>query len=133
MAKTAAAKKTTSKSSGKTNTNPPATKTARRTLATPVIPVIPAVDPRVTAADKPIDDPIHRALIAPRGKPEPVDKRDMVTAIVPKAFRLTDDAFREHLYDVGIQEMPRAHAEHKYSIANGVTIPKVRKHADSEE
>jgi len=121
----------TSKSSGK-NSPQPAAKTARKSLAAPLVPVIPTADPRLSAADKPQDDPINRALIAPRGKPEPVDKRDMVTAIVPRQFRLTDDAFREHIYEVGIQEMPRAHAEHKYSVANGVTIPKVKKHVDSD-
>lgn len=131
MAKTQATK-TTSHSSGKTNT-PPAAKTARKSLNAPVISQLPATDPRLSAADKPVTDPINLALIAPKGKPEPVDKRDMVTVIVPKQFRLTDNAFREHAYEVGIQEMPRAHAEHKYSKANGVTIPKVKKHVDSDE
>lgn len=115
--------KTTSKSSGKTT---------RTSLNAPVIPQVPAADPRLTAADKPVTDPINLALIAPKAKPEPVSKRDMVTVIVPKAFRLTDDAFREHAYDVGIQEMPRAHAEHNYSVANGVTIPKPKRHAEDE-
>lgn len=41
---------------------------------------------------------------------------------VPKAFKLTDDGHIMHNYSVGRQKMPKSHAEHFYSIANGVTI-----------
>lgn len=49
---------------------------------------------------------------------------DTVTVMVPRRFNLTLDNFKRVTYEAGIQEMPVAHAEHKYTIANGVTIYK---------
>lgn len=47
---------------------------------------------------------------------------DIVTALVPKRFKLTLD--NHHTIDVhpGTQDMPRAHAEHWFSKNMGVTI-----------
>lgn len=48
-----------------------------------------------------------------------------VTVTVPRPFRLhvlTDKGSEIVQYDSGIQEMPKSHAEHDYSIANGVEV-----------
>lgn len=52
---------------------------------------------------------------------------DTVTATVPKAFILRLDHFREIAFKAGVQEMERAHAEHWYSLANGVQVYKPAK------
>lgn len=45
----------------------------------------------------------------------------VVTVNVPKAFILTDDLHREFRYAAGACKMPSSHADHWYSLANGVT------------
>jgi hypothetical protein len=47
---------------------------------------------------------------------------ELVTAVVPKAFTLTLDDHSVARYETGTQDMPRAHAEHWYSKAQGVEI-----------
>lgn len=47
---------------------------------------------------------------------------ELVTAAVPRPLMLTDDNSVVHKYDVGVQDMPRAHAEHWYAKAHGVEI-----------
>lgn len=47
---------------------------------------------------------------------------EMVTVIVPKPFKLTDDKHGTKHYDVGIQEMTRSDATHWFAVANGVEI-----------
>ena len=58
---------------------------------------------------------------APRA---PTDDTVYVTVTVPKAFKLRTT--HDHIVDyaAGICEMPVEHAEHWYSVANGVTIYK---------
>jgi hypothetical protein len=46
----------------------------------------------------------------------------MVTVTAPRGFKLRIDNFHEKQVYPGVQEMERCHAEHWYSIANGVTI-----------
>ena len=55
---------------------------------------------------------------------EPVDGEfvDMVTVTVPHDYQLRLDNFHMVQYKTGVQEMERAHAEHFYSKAHGVTI-----------
>lgn len=56
---------------------------------------------------------------------EPVEQTeddDMVTAVVPKAFKLTLDDHKHVEYEAGTQDMPRAHAEHWFAVAMGVEI-----------
>jgi hypothetical protein len=47
---------------------------------------------------------------------------DMVIAIVPKQFTLNIDHFKTFTYKAGTQRMERAHAEHWWAVANGVTL-----------
>jgi len=47
---------------------------------------------------------------------------DTVMANVPKAFKLRLDHHKLIEYKPGAQRMPRAHAEHWYAEANGVTV-----------
>lgn len=47
---------------------------------------------------------------------------DDVTVVVPKAFTFTTDDHKQVKYGIGIQDMPRAHAEHWFSKAHGVEI-----------
>jgi len=65
----------------------------------------PAATPVVTASVEPV-------------KPSP----DEVTVTVPKAFKLRISAELLVEYRAGVQQMPRVHAEHWYSKANGVSI-----------
>ena len=60
-------------------------------------------------------------------KPEGAKAAETVTALVPQAFILTDDQHRMHHYAAGLQEMPRAHAEHPYARAHGVEAVKAGK------
>lgn len=68
----------------------------------------------------------RRALIdddAPEATTEKkADESDRVTVRIPRGFILTDDLGRPFTYARGIEDMPRAHAEHWYSKANGVEI-----------
>lgn len=50
------------------------------------------------------------------------DIKKMVTVVVPKAFNLTCDDGSVIRYEVGIQDMPKAHATNWYAQAQGVTI-----------
>jgi hypothetical protein len=50
------------------------------------------------------------------------DDRDLVTAIVPKPFKFTCDDGTTIDYDVGVQDMPKKHANHWWSKAQGVSI-----------
>lgn len=47
---------------------------------------------------------------------------DIVTVNVPQPFRLTTDDRVETQYTTTTIKMPRTHAEHPYSVANGVKI-----------
>lgn len=47
---------------------------------------------------------------------------EMVSATVPRAFTLTTDDGKQHRYEMGVQDIPRAHAEHAYAAANGVEL-----------
>lgn len=49
---------------------------------------------------------------------------ELVMATVVKPFRLTLDNYREVVYEPGVQEMPRSHADHWYAKANGVKLPR---------
>jgi hypothetical protein len=51
-----------------------------------------------------------------------VDADEIVTAHVPRAFNLTTDDGHTLRISAGSQTMPRAHAEHFYAKANGVTV-----------
>lgn len=54
----------------------------------------------------------------------PTDDGPEVEVDVPKAFILTDDRHAQHHYKPGRQKMLKAHAEHPYTAANGVTLAK---------
>lgn len=80
----------------------------------------------------------RRQLLAKNEVPTPMlDKAhqtspgdsDLVTAVVPKAFRLTCDDNTVIDYGVGIQDMPKSHATHWFSKAQGVQV----KHDASED
>lgn len=47
-------------------------------------------------------------------------KAEHVLVLVPHAFILTDNKGHQHRYATGNHMMPLAHAEHPYTIANGV-------------
>ncbi len=95
---------------------------ARKTTAVAKTPV---------EGDPPADSPMNKAFAGltqgPATQQEAVKQakrsgEDIVTVVVPKAFKLTDDKYRLFEYEAGVIDMPLSHAEHKYSIANGVTI-----------
>ena len=98
-------------------------------------------------AKKAVTRPATRAQLTPQASGDPVAKaseaaklgpmsadeaakqaeeagEEMVMATVTKAFRLTLDSYREVVYEPGVQEMPRSHAEHWYAKANGVKLPR---------
>jgi hypothetical protein len=54
----------------------------------------------------------------------PTNDTVYVTVTVPKAFKLRTTHDHVVDYAAGICEMPLEHAEHWYSVANGVTIYK---------
>lgn len=57
-----------------------------------------------------------------------VDADDpMVTVTVPRPYRLQAEPGVISSYTAGVQEMPKSHAEHQYSVDNGVAIYKARK------
>jgi hypothetical protein len=56
----------------------------------------------------------------PEGKAPKREKVDLVSVTVPQAFNLTLDDHSRVRYEMGIQDMPREHAEHFYAKANGV-------------
>lgn len=69
------------------------------------------------------------ALLAAGGDPATAQERarkeaqedcEVITVTVPRRFVLTDNNGHEHTYEVGIQEMPRHHAEHWYAKNHGV-------------
>ena len=78
------------------------------------------VPPPWAAQDAPAPDPAPTIV----DKVEKIEAElvDMVTVTVPKAFKLRIDSFRELVIKAGVQEMERLHAEHWYSVANGVTV-----------
>jgi hypothetical protein len=53
---------------------------------------------------------------------EVAEDESTVTAIIPHKFILNIDHHQQVQYVAGTQLMPRAHAEHKWSVANGVQI-----------
>ena len=86
-----------------------------------------ADDPRVLAANTPAHQPPgatnstqdNGLLQVPRTS---VNDDDMVTAVVPRNFIFTCDDSKQIHYKTGIQDMPRNHAEHWFSKAQGVEI-----------
>lgn len=72
---------------------------------------------------------VDPSLDAPKSNP-PADEdegtegttEELVTAIVPKSFKLTLDDHTQVQYHAGTQDMPRSHAEHWFSGAMGVEI-----------
>ena len=50
------------------------------------------------------------------------DTVDMVVAVIPQEFKLMDVGHQPTEYKAGTRNIPRAHAEHWYAIANGVKI-----------
>lgn len=93
-------------------------------------------DPRQSADQQPTEDAKatgtgRRALLAKqeptgemlaRGTPATSADKDMVTVVIPKAFKLACDDGEQITYEVGIQDMPRKHATHWFSKAQGVKI-----------
>lgn len=77
--------------------------------------------PQVEQAEPQAEAEQEVVQAAPR---DPSDDTVYVTVTVPKAFKLRTT--HDHVYDyaAGICEMPLEHAEHWYSVANGVTIYK---------
>ena len=45
---------------------------------------------------------------------------EVVTVMVPKNFRFTDDLHRIHEYAAGVIEMPHSHSDHWFVKAQGV-------------
>jgi len=68
------------------------------------------------------DAPAQETTIVDKVEKIEAEVVEMVTVTVPKAFKLRIDAFRELVVKAGVQEMERLHAEHWYSVANGVTV-----------
>lgn len=76
--------------------------------------------------------PVPRARIVVDPAPDAVDptgqdteqatEEEVVIVLTPKRYHLTLDDGTVVEYQAGTPSMPRSHAEHFYSIANGVTI-----------
>jgi hypothetical protein len=92
-----------------------ATKNTRKALA----PAPKTVNPVTPGASIPAAD--AKTLVAETTGVDP-EEVEMVTAVVPSEFSLTDGHHVQVKYMAGTQEMPRKHAEHWYAVANGVTI-----------
>ena len=60
------------------------------------------------------------APVVTRKAPSVPDGEVMV--IVPKDYTLTDDAHQKFNYTTFTRHMPRSHAEHWFSVAQGVQI-----------
>ena len=65
---------------------------------------------------------MSRAIAGVSGAVLDSSKEEQVDVVVPKAFRLTDDGHIVYPYSTGPQKMPKSHASHPYSIANGVKL-----------
>ena len=116
---------------------PPAIPAPWATPAAATTPVEQPSDPVPTPAVEPIIEPaviesapvamevIEGESIAPvveEGAQKILPAANTVTVTVPKAYKLRVDDHTEILVKAGVQEMPLAHAEHWYSVANGVTV-----------
>jgi len=110
---------------------PAAKKTTRRA----VIADAPAKKPRtsVIEGDPSANSPINKSLAAQTQGPADQQQAlkiakdegdDIVTAVVPKNFNLTDNQHRLFEYEAGVIDMPRSHAEHWFAVAQGVSIHK---------
>lgn len=76
-------------------------------------------------ADPQVPEHINGAIPTPAAPEMPVVekvKTDKVTVTVPNGFELTIDHNTTITIKPGIQEMEKSHADHWYSIANGVVI-----------
>jgi len=85
---------------------------------TPEAPEAPVVEEAVAPEAAP-EAPVVEEAVAPVA-----DDGVYVTVTVPKAFRLAVEPNKVVDYPAGICEMLIEHAEHWYSVANGVTIYK---------
>jgi len=52
----------------------------------------------------------------------PLGKEEMVTVIIPIAFIHRPDHNSSFRYEIGIQEIPKSHAEHPFAKACGVKL-----------
>lgn len=103
--------------SKKTATKANATPPARRAQLNPQ-----ASDDPVAKASAAVTKGLQTSADAVKQAKEEGD--DIVNVRVPQAFRLTDDNRVETQYTAETRTMPRSHAEHDYSVANGVEILK---------
>lgn len=60
-------------------------------------------------------------------------QEDLITVHVPAAFIITQDDHVQVSYQVGTQDMPRAHAEHWYAQAVGVKVHNKKTRKTEEE
>jgi len=67
------------------------------------------------------NEALQKAANAAKGETEVV-KEKMVTVTVPRAYKLRVDDHIEVPYKAGIQEMPESHANHWWSVNNGVEV-----------
>lgn len=78
-------------------------------------------DPVAAASAATVKGPVTAVDAVAHAKEE---GEDIVNVRVPQAFRLTTDDRVETQYTAETRHMPRSHAEHDYSVANGVEILK---------
>ena len=90
--------------------------TPRRALTRAQTSTSPAPDPAALVESAPPAQ--QQALQALSSKP--TSSEEMVTVVIPKDFTLTLDDQTLHPYPAGVQEMPRSHASHWFSKAQGV-------------
>lgn len=62
-----------------------------------------------------------RAVAGASDVDDSVENGPKVLVNVPRGFILTDDGHNQHAFKSGQQMMLEVHADHAYSIANGVT------------
>lgn len=78
--------------------------------------------PRKTVRARIVLDSPEDAAVADDQHAEQPTEEEVVTVLTPKRYRLTLDNGTVVEYQAGNPTMPRSHAEHFYSKANGVTI-----------
>lgn len=79
------------------------------------------VETEPLAIDPNVDTATSETANAPEAAVEG-EVLDLVIVTVPKAYKLCLDGFHMREFKAGIQQMERSHAEHWYSVANGVAI-----------
>lgn len=98
--------------------------TPAKATAKPAVKAASTTDPRQGTDDAAKGDAKETASApAPSKRKRAAFDEEAVSMSVHTAFNLTDDLGIMHRYEVGIQDMPKSHAEHFYT----------KPHADSNE